>query len=586
MPRITQRLIAVLALVAMIVFVAACGDDDTSSGGQAKDDGAAPTEGKKGGKLEQLGASDVDFMDPGQTYYTGGFQILYATQKTLYSFKPGEPEAQPDLAADAPELSDDKKSVTVTLKKGIKFAPPVNREIQAKDIKYAFERAYTKNVPSQYTNYWNMIEGVPKAPGDLKDISGIVIDEADPYKITFNLTTATAPGFAAFLVMPVTTPVPKEYAEKFDKESPSTYNENVVASGPYMVRNDAEGKLVGWKPGKSTELVRNPNWDAKQDFRPAYLDEVLLRTNATDANVSGRQVLAGSHLTLDANPPAQVLKRVVTTQKDQLKTVPSGGFRWFPLNSTIKPLDDINVRKAILAGFDRDAARKARGGEFVGPVGTHFIPPGILGHEEAGGLEGPENDFLANPKGDPALAEKYMKEAGYESGKYDGTDELLMITANVDPGKAQAEVAKAELEKLGFKIRLRTVPQAAVYSEWCQQPAKKVAICGSAGWFKDFNDPQSMLEPTFRGSAISKEGGNNNMPQLNDPEIDKAMDAAALLEGKERFKAWGEIDKMITAQAPAVPFVWDNTNLIHSKDVNAVPNEYFSAFDFSFTSLK
>ena len=135
-----------------------------------------------------------------------------------------------------------------------------------------------------------------------------------------------------------------------------------------------------------------------------------------------------------------------------------------------------------------------------------------------------------------------------------------MVAANVDPGKAQAEVAKAQLEKLGFKIRLRTVPQDAVYTEWCQQPAKKVAVCGAAGWFKDFNDPQSMLEPTFKGS--------NHQPvrrqqqparQLDDPKIDKAMDEAALLEGDERYQAWGEIDKMITEQAPAVPFIWDNT---------------------------
>ena len=32
---------------------------------------------------------------------------------------------------------------------------------------------------------------------------------------------------------------------------------------------------------------------------------------------------------------------------------------------------------------------------------------------------------------------------------------------------------------------------------------------------------------------------------------------------------------MITEQAPAVPFIWDNTNLIHSKNVNAVGNEYY-----------
>ena len=43
------------------------------------------------------------------------------------------------------------------------------------------------------------------------------------------------------------------------------------------------------------------------------------------------------------------------------------------------------------------------------------------------------------------------------------------------------------------------------------------------------------------------------------------MDDAALLAGDERDQAWGEIDKMITEQVPAVPFVWDNTNLIHPR---------------------
>jgi peptide/nickel transport system substrate-binding protein len=585
--RIPPRLLAALAIVALTAFVSACGSSSDKSSGSANKQQGAPTKGKKGGKLTQLGASDVDFLDPGQTYFNGGYQVLYATQKTLYSYAPGTVAAKPDLAESAPEISDDKKTVTVTLKKGVKFAPPVNREIQAKDIKYAFERAFSKEVPNQYTTYFNFIAGAPAKPTTgAQDIKGIVVDPKDPYKISFKLTKAQGVPFAAFLVMPVTTPVPREYAEKFDKQSPSTYNENVVASGPYMVANDAAGKDTGYQAGKSIQLVRNPNWDASKDFRPAYLDEILMRTNATDANVSGRQVLQGQNLTFDANPPAQVLKRVVQHQKDQLETVPSGGFRWFPLNMTIKPFDDLNVRKAVLAAFDRTAAIKARGGTFVGIPGTHFIPPGIPGFDEAGGKKGPGFDFLANPKGDMAVATKYMKAAGYSSGKYDGSNELLMVTANVDPGKAQAEVAKAQLEKLGFKIRLRTVPQDAVYTEWCQQPAKKVAVCGAAGWFKDFTDPQSMLEPTFKGSNISKSGGNNNLPELNDPKIDKAMDDAALLAGEARNQAWGEIDKMITEQAPAVPFIWDNTNLIHSKNVNGVASEYFTAFDFSFTSIK
>jgi peptide/nickel transport system substrate-binding protein len=580
------RFFAALALVALTAFVVACGGSDEGSGKNdtAKGTNGSTTSGKKGGKLTQLGASDVDFLDPGQTYYTAGIQVVDATMTGLYLPYPGKEDAVPGLADGAPQISDDKKTVTVKLKKGVKFGPPVNREVQAKDIKYAFERSATKNVPNQYQTYYNFITGFPKKPGALQDIPGIVID--NPYQITFKLDKALGVPFAAFLAMPVTSPVPQEYAEKFDKQSPSTYNEHVVSSGPYMIENDAKGNLTGYKAGKSIHLVRNPNWDKSLDFRPAYLDEISLTTNATDANVAGRQVLSGKNLVLDTNPPAQVLKRVVQRQKDQLVTLPGGGFRWFPLNTTIKPLDNINVRKAILAVWDRDASIKARGGSFVGKPGTHFIPPGISGFDEAGGDKGPGYDFLANPKGDQAVAEKYMKAAGYSSGKYDGKDELLMVGANVDPGKAQAEVAKAQLEKLGFKVRFRTVPQDAVYTEWCQQPAKKVAVCGTGGWFKDFNDPESMLEPTFKGSNISKEGGNNNLAQLNDPKIDSAMDKAALLEGEARYKAWGDIDKMITDQAPAVPFIWDNTNLIHAKNVAGVGNAYFNGWDFAFTSIK
>jgi peptide/nickel transport system substrate-binding protein len=302
--------------------------------------------------------------------------------------------------------------------------------------------------------------------------------------------------------------------------------------------------------------------------------------------VAARQVLAGQGMIQDTNPPANVLAQVVRRQRDQLSTLPSGGFRYFPLNTTIKPLDDLNVRKAILAGFDRDAARKARGGEFVGPIPTHFLPPAFPGFKEANGEAGFGYDFLKNPNGDPALAAQYMKKAGYPSGKYTGGAELLMVAANTDPGKAQAEVARAQFEKLGFKIKFRTVPQDAVYTEWCQVPPKKVAICGSAGWFQDYKDPQSILEVTFKGAAISKTGGNNNLAQLDDPAIDKAMDAANLLEGEQRNKAWANVDKMIVGQAPGVPFVWDNTNIVHSANVSALQNPYDSLFDLSFTSLE
>ena len=92
-----------------------------------------------------------------------------------------------------------------------------------------------------------------------------------------------------------------------------------------------------------------------------------------------------------------------------------------------------------------------------------------------------------------------------------------------------------------------------------------------------------MLEPTFKGANIFKNGGNNNLAQLNDPKIDAAMDKAAAAQGDARNKAWAEIDKLITGDAPAVPFDWDKTTIIWSKDVAGVVNPYYTDLDFNFS---
>ena len=118
--------------------------------------------------------------------------MIYATQTPLYAPKPDRDGAhEPALAEGQPEISDDEKTVTVKLKKGVKFAPPVNREIQAKDIKYAFERAFTEERPEPVHDVLQLHRGrARRSRGELQDIPGIVVDRADPYKITFKLSEA------------------------------------------------------------------------------------------------------------------------------------------------------------------------------------------------------------------------------------------------------------------------------------------------------------------------------------------------------------------------------------------------------------
>src|SRR3954452_24759630 len=99
--------------VAVLALAGCAGSDKSSAPPQQT---AAP-HAKAGGALQFLYSGDVDNIDPGITYYTGGYLIVYATQRPLVNYKPDDPtHPVPDLAAELPEVSADNKTVTVKLR--------------------------------------------------------------------------------------------------------------------------------------------------------------------------------------------------------------------------------------------------------------------------------------------------------------------------------------------------------------------------------------------------------------------------------------------------------------------------------------
>jgi peptide/nickel transport system substrate-binding protein len=357
-----------------------------------------------------------------------------------------------------------------------------------------------------------------------------------------------------------------------------------------MIENDADGALTGYTPNKEIHLIRNPNWTASDaDFRPAFLDSITFQEGFADTVSAGKKILAGSaEVNGDFSTPPGVIKQAATSgEQGQLTVTPSGGNRYIALNTQEPPFDDINVRKAVIAGSNRTDLRNTRGGELVGPVATHFLPPDFPGFEEAGGLEGTGLDFVSNPDGDPAVSAEYFKKAGMSSGKCEGPDcTITMVGDDSPPGSDTAEVFKSQLEEMGFDVNFQKVTHDIMYTKFCSVPENAPDVCPNVGWLKDFNDGQSMLDPTFNGQNVVPEN-NSNWPQLNVEAINKAIDDAALIDDLDaRNQAWGDVDTQITEQAPAVPWVWDNQANIQSADVAGVINKFNANWDLSFTSLK
>ena len=582
MRRVLVVTLAALTAAISVFVMSACGDDDGGGGG-------GNSQGQRGGTLTILTNGDVDdALDPGYSYYQLDFIYSMAVHRTVLGYKPDDlSKASPDLASEYPTVSKDGKTVTIKLKKGIKFSPPVNREVTSADVKYALERSFLPQVANGYSSlYWaDVIGREAYAKGDAKEVTGI--EAPDKSTVVMKLSRGTGAVAAQALALPASAPVPKEYAAKYDQGKRSTYGQHLVTTGPYMVENDAKGKVTGYQPGRRIEFVRNPNWDQSTDFRPAYLDGFVY-DEGNDPTVGNRRILTDDDLVgnpTDLSPPPAFLKQNLS-KKDNLIPGPfTGRVRYVALNTTVKPFDDPNVRKAVAAGLDRASMNIQFGGETVGQVATHLITPDLNGFDEAGGDAGPGLDFLESASGNAQLAAEYLKKAGFENGKYSGP-ELLMIVDNSANQKAAAQVVLSSMEKLGFDINFRPVSRDTMYSKFCGVPSSKTPICASVGWLRDFADPQTMIDPVFNGKNIVP-ANNVNWPQLDEPKLNKAMDDAELLiDPAERTRAWAEIDKQVTATAGPIPWMWDKTVLVKSTNVKAVISKWNAAWDLSFTSLK
>jgi peptide/nickel transport system substrate-binding protein len=606
--RLRQFVAAATTCVAALALVACGGSSHSTSGaGHSKTPqtgfGESWSGAHRGGTLTVYDHEDFQHFDPGQSYFAIDYPVIYATQSPLYMFPPNDASHLiPLLASGPPTLSDGGHVVTVHIRHGVHFSPPVKREVTAADVAYAVERGANPNVANPYfPAYFTQIAGAAKATGG--PISGI--STPDRYTIVFHLISPTGGFFAGALAQPLTAPVPKEFAGPLDRKKPTQYGDAIqVATGPYMLKSDAKGKFlgIGYQPGKSATLIRNPSWSATTgDPRPAFLDQINVNIGG-DPNVIGRQVLTGTHTVQNDPAAASIIKLAYFQHYAQLYAVPGAGDHYIAVNNRTGPFANVNVRKALWATLDRTAMVKAEGGQLVGQVGTHFIYPTSSGYDLAGGDLGPGVDYNNSPSGNASVAAKYMKLAGYPSGKYTGSHVVTVVGSTGDPGDKDAAIANHAIQSLGFKTNFTLVDQSVMYAKYCGNPNAKIDACPDVGWVRDWSDPQTILDPAFAGYNIAPTNNGNwgivswqDWPKANGgtytsgplTHLDTLMRAGEQANGNTRNATWAGIDKQLVANAVAIPWSFDKQGNIEGTAVHGINDLWNSgAWDYNYTSLK
>ena len=309
------------------------------------------------------------------------------------------------LLAESWEVSPDLKTYTFKLRKGVKFqnGEPFN----AQAVKFSFDRAggekSTNKDKRTFANFSTQVAD---------EYTVVVINkEIDP-DLPFVLGQATS-----VIVEP---------------KSADTNATKPVGTGPYQ--------LESWAKGSSMVLTK---WDGFRNPAQAKIRKITFRF-ISDPAAQTAALLAGD---VDAFP------RVTTRAVPQFKANPQfqvilAGSRAktiLAINNKKKPLDDVRVRRAILAAIDRKAVIEGAVDGFGVPIGSHYVP----------GAAGYVDTTAVNPF-DIEKAKKLLAEAGVKTPL-----ELTMTLPPPPYARQGGEVIAAQLAKIGIVVKIQNV-------EWAQ----------------------------------------------------------------------------------------------------------------------
>jgi peptide/nickel transport system substrate-binding protein len=574
-----------LAAIALALGAVGCGGDDG-------DEGATDGEVKRGG-IYRVSSTSFEFtnaFDP-TGEYLGDALSLYTNMlsRTLVGYKhtPGADgnEIVPDLATELPEPTNGGRTYTFTLKDGVRWGPPLDREVTSQDVAYAFERIASEPLGAQYGFYYEgTIEGLEVKPGPPGPISGI--QTPDDKTIVFNLTKPTG-DFLYRVAMPAAAPIPEEVAKCFTKAG--DYGRYVISSGPYMIEGSENldisscntmRPLSGFNPTRRLSLVRNPNYDQDtDDTRDNYIDglEYTINTNLND--IFDRIEAGSLEGHIGSEIPTEVVRQYVTSDnlRDRLQAN-SGDRTWYiTMNLTQPPFDDIHVRKAMNWVLDKAGIQRAWGGATRGEIATHIVPDAMFG--------GALNDYdpYATPDnaGDVEKAKAEMRQSKYDTNK-DGVCDasvcknLLHITRNTTPWTEMVPIEEASFRKIGITLTTRELEG---HYPVIQTTKRNIPIASGAGWGKDFADPSTFMV-LFDSRSTTPEGNvNYSMVGLKPnqaaefgvrgtrtgiPSVDADIDRCTGMRGEQRMTCWQDLDKKLMEQVvPWVPYLdAKNVNII------------------------
>jgi peptide/nickel transport system substrate-binding protein len=482
MKRIKQGMMLIAGLLALAVFVTACGP------------GASPTPTGTGSPTPSatsmpqvavvaLLSIPVTDWDPA-VEFSNGVMILHNVYETLLCYEPLEDTFTPLLATDYTH-SDDGLTWTFHIRQGVKFHD--GTELDSNAVKFSIER--TIKIGKGATFIWDPVDKI-----ETPDKFTVVFKLKYPAPMDLIVSSA----YAAFIVSPA--------AAQNNPDDWFTQG-NECGTGPY--------KLESQKMGE--EVILTKFGDYWKGWQGKHFDKIYYKKVSEDT--SRRQMLEKGDADWTMELTSEDIEALKTNPNVTIEVNPSFENLLGFFNTEKAPLNNKLVRQALSYAFPyEDVVKYAMGGyaeQAKGPV-----PKGLWGH---GG-----NLFQYSYNLDKA--KELLTQAGYPNG---GLKFLATYNSGDETEKKVCELYKSELAKLNIELEIRGMPWE---SQWelakATNPNDRQDIFFMY-WWPDVTTPYTYLFNLYHSQPETV----FNFNYINDPELDKLIDDANTQAGIDRTTA-------------------------------------------------
>jgi peptide/nickel transport system substrate-binding protein len=412
------------------------------------------------------------------------------------------------------DVSPDGKKYTLKLDPRAKFSD--GSKVTAADLKFSWEyMAFpeTKTWTADYTVF--PIDGARDVQaGKTKEMVGLVVRDAETLEI--NLTKPYTPfhKILATYMMGVTK---KDQVQK----DPDNWDSKPICCGPYKVEswNKDSGEIT-WVP--------NEHW---WGIKP-LIKKVTYRY-VKDANT---QSIMWDNNEFDIFLPTDILAAQMRRgkDKDQVYLIPYGGVYYYVLRAQHKPMEDVNVRRALLKATDMGKIVQA---VFQG------------GQDPAYGIISPNLEGYTNPKPyfDPEGARKALAASTYKDVKNLPPITIAVGTNLTEYIRVSEAIQQMWKEVLGLEITVKPYEKST-------DPVYESAQILRLSLGTLVNDPSASASGMGHSTSYGMRMGGHKNEQL-DQILEKA-DSLPLAQQAQRIELYQQAEKTIMDQAYFIPIIW------------------------------